>query len=503
MLRLACIGTLGLLASSAGAQTALGDGRGLENRQIEATPTRRVNPQEAFLRQIRLRNAVVTGNAPGGLSFRGDVGYVAPGEFFGNLGSDDTFSFRRDSLLSGLMGAGIRGTEAIQYQFALTTGSNPPAGLLGAPIVERFGTPRPATQAVPIFKPPQLAETELTPPDPVEREIEDLLSPAGTLLGTLRSPSAYISTRASTPTVLGLSQTDEGKLWGMVASPLEGVRYQELQVPGYPSSEQGTQTPPSTDLRIEPTRSVYDDLVERLSALRIDTEEGEKVEPQRPAWEIRLDEIRKQLDEMNPDEDEGVEGPALPGQGLAQDAIDIIRGAGGEASSLIRGGDPRYDPFADHMRQAEALLSEGRYFDAEERYTRALGVRPGDVAAQIGRVHAQLGAGMYLSASVNLRQLLRKHPEIASMRYAQTLLPKPERLTSITRSLRQNMAGGTSTLARESALLLSYLGYQLGDRDLVAQGLDAFEKDASSADQRLAALLRGVWLSDRPEKPGG
>ncbi len=89
------------------------------------------------------------------------------------------------------------------------------------------------------------------------------------------------------------------------------------------------------------------------------------------------------------------------------------------------------------------------------------------------------------------------------MRYAQTLLPKPERLTSITRSLRQNMAGGTSTLARESALLLSYLGYQLGDRDLVAQGLDAFEKDASSADQRLAALLRGVWLSDRPEKPGG
>ncbi len=496
-----------MLASSAGAQTALGDGRGLENRQIEATPaTRRVNPQEAFLQQIRLRNAVVTGNAPGGLSFRGDVGYVAPGEFFGNLGSNDTFAFRRDSLLSGLMGAGIRGTEAIQYQFALTTGANPPPSLLGAPVVERFGTPRPPTQAIPVFKPPQLAETGLTPPDPVERELEGLLSPGGSLLGTLRSPSAYIATRASTPTVLGMGQTEEGKLWGMVASPLEGVRYQELPMPGYGSgNEQGETTVPTTDLRIEPTRSVYDDLVERLSALRIDASGGERVEPRRPVWEIRLDEIREQLDELGPEDDQGAEGPELPGQGLAQDAIDIIRGAGGEASSLIRGGDPRYDPFADHMHQAETLLGEGRYFDAEERFTRALGVRPGDVAAQIGRVHAQLGAGMFLSASVNLRQLLRKHPEVAGMRYTQALLPQPERLTSITRTLRQNIADGSSTLARESALLLSYLGHQLGDRDLVARGLDAFEQDASSADRRLVALLRGVWLSEIPEskKPGG
>ena len=41
-------------------------------------------------------------DAPGGISFRGDVGYRAPGEFFSSLGSNDTFAFRRSDLLDRL-----------------------------------------------------------------------------------------------------------------------------------------------------------------------------------------------------------------------------------------------------------------------------------------------------------------------------------------------------------------------------------------------------------------
>ena len=46
------------------------------------------------------RNDRITGNVGDFSHFRGDVGYRAPGEFRGSLGSDDTFRFRADSLPS-------------------------------------------------------------------------------------------------------------------------------------------------------------------------------------------------------------------------------------------------------------------------------------------------------------------------------------------------------------------------------------------------------------------
>src|SRR6185295_6270421 len=55
-----------------------------------------------FAQEVRFRNAIVTGNVPGGMSFRGNAGYVAPGELFTHLGSNDLFAFRRDSVYSGL-----------------------------------------------------------------------------------------------------------------------------------------------------------------------------------------------------------------------------------------------------------------------------------------------------------------------------------------------------------------------------------------------------------------
>ena len=123
------------LAMPASAQDALGDGRALDNSLSTSTRynAQRVDPSAEY----RFRNAVATGNAPGGLSLRADVGYRSPFEFRGELGSDDLFSFRRDSLYSGLAGMGIRGTDAVQYQFALTTGSELPQNVVGTGFVSR------------------------------------------------------------------------------------------------------------------------------------------------------------------------------------------------------------------------------------------------------------------------------------------------------------------------------------------------------------------------------
>src|SRR5690606_33235959 len=127
-----------LPAAPARAQDALGDGTALDaNQQVGAGRINRPGP--SIENELRFRNAIVTGNAPGGLSFRGDVGYTSPFEFRGELGSDTLFSYRRDSFYSGLAGMGIRGTEALQYQFALTTGSEPPPNLRGSLIASRSG----------------------------------------------------------------------------------------------------------------------------------------------------------------------------------------------------------------------------------------------------------------------------------------------------------------------------------------------------------------------------
>ena len=38
--------------------------------------------------EIRFRNAIVTGNAPNGLSFRGDAGYLAADDFSAETGAN-------------------------------------------------------------------------------------------------------------------------------------------------------------------------------------------------------------------------------------------------------------------------------------------------------------------------------------------------------------------------------------------------------------------------------
>jgi hypothetical protein len=119
------------ITSGAVAQNALD-----HNQQVGSGGLNPSRPD--FAQEVRLRNAIVTGNVPGGMSFRGNVGYRAPGELETNLGSNELFAFRRDSYYSGLGGLGIRGTEALQYQFAATTGNAPPPGY--SPILGRSGT---------------------------------------------------------------------------------------------------------------------------------------------------------------------------------------------------------------------------------------------------------------------------------------------------------------------------------------------------------------------------
>lgn len=509
------------LAGPAWAQDALGDGRGLE-APVEVTASRdRGAAARRLNTEIQFRNAIVTGNAPGGMSFRGDVGYTAPGEFRGDLGSNDLFAFRRDTFYSGLSGYGLRGTEAVQYQFALTTGSRAPSGLLGAPIIDRAGGPAPAN--VPGAR--RVADSELFL-DPLARD-EGF---EGSMFGTLRSTSAYEANRGYQPALLGYRFDPDQTRYGMTASALEGIRMLPIDEPTRPGASSRidrSATPTRVETRIEPIVTAHDLVRDRLRAPGETDEDFAR-------FRTSLEELRRQMfmlddasDAETPDspdsplipaplpdetDDPGADEPQVPDalRGIDPAVLERLRAAGLPIETLSRGGGGR-DIYREHMTRAERFMQEGRYFDAEERYTRAMSVREGDVSARIGRAHAQIGAGLYLSAAINLRMAITDNPEIVGNKYSSALIPSGQRGDRVMEQLAANVsawdAGGPDRLGSESALLLAYMGYQRGERVQVERGLDALAGSAAEGDRALVVLLRFVWLGesieDAAESSGG
>ncbi|MCA9304224.1 MAG: hypothetical protein KC996_08885 [Phycisphaerales bacterium] len=540
----ALISALGVLAGSALGQTALGDGTALD---ASLSTQGRLNvSRPSFATELQFRNAIATGNAPGGMSFRGDLGYRAAGEFTGALGSDSLFAFRRDSLYSGLAGMGIRGTEAVQYQFALTTGATPPRDLMGNLSVSRdYGVQtnrRVGTDSgAPIAINPEIRDM-----DPRGRSLSTYSSERddGSLLGTLRSSASYISTSGLQPVLLNVyGEGIERTPYGLTASNLRGV----TTVPMY-TNAQAFQKDEGEELNTDQFRTSITDLANEqaqrareLTEKRSDPNKAQTTDsPAGEDWFAnRMKEIREELygvPSIDAAVDEGLSGegdganptdPTQPddsiseklkeleinydeeGNPIESDALEltprlleILRGDAAPLNKFVNQDISSDDVYIDHIRTGERLIAAERYFDAEERFTRALAIRPGDLTAQIGRIHAQIGAGMVLSASVNLQAILTDFPQLAGTRYSEKLLPSKSRTEALVDGLR--IRSGVTRVNDEllhedprirlsSGLLLAYLGYQSLDEQAVSEGLGVVNEVGSDADRRLAFLLEQIW----------
>ncbi len=519
---MACVAVFAA-CGGAQAQNAIGDGTALD-RNLQ-TGTIGVNrPVRDLSAEIRLRNAVVTGNAPNGMSFRGGVGYISAGEFMGFLGTNTLFRFRRDSINSGLAGLGIRGTDALQYQFALTTGNTPPPGmgLTGPGYVLRSGAGATGDNVA-----AREAGTASNLPVRQVRPDDRNADPRGQELWTLRSPSAYVATRGLSPSLVAVVPGAQGRSIGLMASPLTGLSPTFLdpypaaepeKPPARPEPPPGSATPldlgqnMGTSLKAGETepavnrdltagaRSGYDELIKRYSQALPDPE----TDPAKlPLWQQRVNEVRRQLEQAEkrraaaePEKPaEGEEEPAGPG-GFRPETLRMLRQPGPVITRLSPEG---VDAYAAHMRKGEEFLGQGQYFFAEERFRAALSARPDDPMAAIGRVHAQLGASLFASAAMNLRMLLVSHPELAGARYGPEILPDRARIKRIMDRL-QSMIDTGNTVGRDTGLLLAYLGYQTGDRAAIERGLSIMEgtgKDQvpDAQLQKLAALQREVWTA--------
>jgi hypothetical protein len=494
-----------LLLAAAPALAQIGTGHALD-RNLQRGSGGMIQSGPSYADELRFRNAVVTGNAPGGFAFRGDVGYRAPGEFEGRLGSDALFGFRRDSVYSGLAGLGVRGTDAIQYQFALTTGTTPPPTLGGSGEFLRAGANRaPLTGA---------ATPAVTPVDPAIRAAAFPRSES--MLWELRSPAAYVSNRGMEPALLGVVQNQEGDRIALTASPLRGLatrkvpttselaqkmENKDLARQDLSLAEPGAQKPDAVAGSAEakpksksPYEQIMADMAERdrqhrMGAVPGQVKQGEAVPGAAAAdqteWQKKFDDLRKMLEGGTPEESK---------KASADDQlIDLLKSPEGRLKALAADG---FDAYARQMKAGQEHLAAGRLFQAEERFTAALALKAGDPMASIGRIHAQLGNSLFLSASVNLRKLLIAHPELIGVKYAAENLPSAARIAMTKIRLRE-LIDTEAGMKRDAGLLLAYLGYQSDDPDAIAAGFAAMDSADGQADEqlgRLSGVLRQVWL---------
>ncbi|MGP1347583.1 MAG: hypothetical protein ACTS3F_13080 [Phycisphaerales bacterium] len=216
--------------------------------------------------------------------------------------------------------------------------------------------------------------------------------------------------------------------------------------------------------------------------------------------------LRLELREMTPEERaEWLRDPeVVEAMSRSDAAVEMAREALAETGVVVRtlttrpANERERSVFERHMSEGQSLLGEGSFFAAEERFTAALFIVPGDPLAAAGRVHAQIGAGMYRSATLNLRTLLRNYPEMAGVRFDASLLPSGERLQTTLDRLRER-TDPKVPMSQEAGLLLAYMGHQLGNDADVRRGLAAAREVARATEREvdpLVALLEAVWIAE-------
>jgi hypothetical protein len=127
-------------------------------------------------------------------------------------------------------------------------------------------------------------------------------------------------------------------------------------------------------------------------------------------------------------------------------------------------------PFDTQMRQAEKLLRDGKYMEAVDQYQQALTIQPNNALGLVGRAHAELAAGMYQSASMDLKAVFTQKPEMVSVRYALTEFIPSKRVDNLMNDLL-----GLTTRERTGNLasfLYCYLAYNTDHPNELQQELD-------------------------------
>jgi hypothetical protein len=524
---------------STGSGMAMGGGNLLDsNTQVGSGRSNSVTTPVDY----QARNLLVTGNVAGGRGFRGSVGYTADTDFRGSVGSDDTFRFEADSAYSNVV---FNSSSIARDRFLVAQG-------LGAFEYRRESTPIGVDQQRMAMDQPDsrlrldrantaMALGRLNYEVGEDRTVATGTGSGGEPIRYIVSPLRGLQTERLTDPLVrsGLTLYEQARARQEIAM---GIAKPEDFNPRARAVERGM-----LDTQIKPTDSGevarvqnqffsqgYLDILKSVdtAAARTTGDESATLDrvkrdldtmtkPRVPG-QIDLDKIDAEREGEAPTGQPSDEKPpsdtVQPGQGTGrsdpllqptdreadreierekvrgklmtvEEMAEVLR-HGRKVTSLSREDQRRVDELT---RLGEASLKAGDYFAAERRFLQAQDYRTGDPFIEVGMAHAQLGGGLYLSASLTLRNLLKAHPELIDTRYDTALLPTEARLASAISLIRDRINRGEDQA--NYGFLLAYIGHQTGDKALVEEGLAKVEGNESL--DTYGKLLRGVWLGGK------
>ncbi len=506
-------------------------------------------------RNLQARNLVVTNGVTGGRGFRGDVGYLAPGDFVGQTSGDSTYGFRRDSALSGLEFLSssrqidtfniAQGMGVFQYRRDYT--ALPKANTVGT--VTRIDDAEiRLDRANAAIRSGNLLDTAVAPSNiglvqAADGEVEQAMS--STVRGIqfpnqaqFQPTSIYEQSLYNKANVLDEEAIVDGFRPERFISPLDrddvsdesetgerlqldvndASRYDAIMkrvMQKYSGRDDVTVDNSSLerlrdglgriDAMVIPNRIgssgtvrdvVPDERREGLPGQRRenpglgvgpqDVEEREFLTPATGVEDAENPEENEKGDRRRSIGDEG-EDDSLEVRSI-EELIDALA-HGEEVNSLV---DPKMRIRVQQIvDQAETAMREGEFFRAEDRFEVALQLNPGNPMLEGGLANAQIGAGLYRSAGVTLARLFRDDELMIDVKWEDGLIPNETRLKVAANEIQDTIKKNPRN-AGALGLVQAYIGRQLGDEAMIFDGLEKLEE---SKLQRLAELLRAIWLT--------
>ncbi len=539
-------------APSALAQNRVGsDGRALDaNQQVGSAG---VNPADGRL-DFSQRNNIITGNVGGGRGFQDTIDYGAVGEFQDNLGSDNLFNFRSGSLSSSpsylnaasVGGVGYQSNISVYRSFTNRVAQPQAPGLIapsgggfslnpdnslntinsgsistyrGSQVVGNQ-TPGLALQAFSSSPALGLRGNAVTS-EALSQRLQEAAEEANSL------DTSTNTNMPTQPSIYGTDlfdpygkpkQSDEQSMLRPGQLPPTLMLGQLLQSRTNPNDaaaqsfggtrntiamdslfKRANESDPDNDqdnTYLKLLRDIQDERVNNSSTDAWDSTLEAPTSQQLTEAEKAYDQIMKEMYGDDYATQRESAGTTDTGEESGEDVQDVVDQLNYSLPRIETLASNKQNRIARLTREAETALADGKYLTAETRYRQIMLDVKNDPMPQVGLVHAQLGAGMFRSAGMNLRSVFSQHPELIAARYDAKLLPPESRLQWIQQEIQaaisQNEGG------KDAPLLLAYIGYQADSRQVVRYGL-ALAQSKSPRDP-LLSVLREIWLDESDGK---
>lgn len=157
-------------------------------------------------------------------------------------------------------------------------------------------------------------------------------------------------------------------------------------------------------------------------------------------------------------------------------------------TSLAEGVQAR--GLADLMKNAEALMREGKYSSAIRQYEAAEQVAPNNGFVLIGRATAELGASFYRRADTSLREAFLLDQSMLMAQYDLRQLIGDDRLQFVVRELKE--LANKEPQNASPLFLLAFIAYNTGNEVNAAGFLDQADKRSGGKDS-VIRLVREHW----------